>query len=222
MERDRFLARIRPSLEAPAETPRAACEPYRPPPVPDRRQMAERLVSELEAAGGIAHRAGSMAEARERVLEILGRAAAKSAIRGDTPLTRRLELDAGLASAGIDVTVGCLSTDTTRQQLRDAAFMAEAGITSVDFGVAETGTLALLAAPGQGRAISLLPPLHVAVLDSRDLVYELAELFEKVTERGGLPSALTLVTGPSRTGDIEQKLTIGIHGPAELHLVLID
>ncbi len=60
------------------------------------------------------------------------------------------------------------------------------------------------------------------MLDSRDLVFELAALFEKVAARGDLPSALTFITGPSRTGDIEQKLTIGIHGPAELHLVLID
>ncbi len=60
------------------------------------------------------------------------------------------------------------------------------------------------------------------MLDSRDVVYELAALFERVTAKGALPSALTFVTGPSRTGDIEQTLTIGAHGPGELHLVVID
>ncbi len=66
-----------------------------------------------------------------------------------------------------------------------------------------------------------MPPVHVAVLDSRDVVLELAALFEKVAARDALPSALTFVTGPSRTGDIEQTLTVGVHGPGELHLVLI-
>ena len=222
MERDRFLARIRSSLEA--STGPSPHEPasYRPPPPPDRQQMVDKMVSELEAAGGIVHRAATQTEARDQVLEILDRAGVRSVIRGDTALIRRLELDGALECAGIDVTLGRLSEESVREDLRGAAFLADAGITSVDFGVAETGTLALLAAPGQGRAISLLPPVHVAVLDSSDLVHELAALFEKVAERGSLPSALTFITGPSRTGDIEQKLTIGIHGPAELHLVLID
>ncbi len=60
------------------------------------------------------------------------------------------------------------------------------------------------------------------MLDAGDVVYELAALFERVTVEGALPSALTFVTGPSRTGDIEQTLTIGVHGPGELHLVVID
>jgi L-lactate dehydrogenase complex protein LldG len=66
-----------------------------------------------------------------------------------------------------------------------------------------------------------LPPLHVAVLDAGNVVQELAALFAEA-ERRGMPSALTLITGPSRTGDIELVLTVGVHGPGELHLVLID
>ena len=93
----------------------------------------------------------------------------------------------------------------------------------VDYGVAETGTLVLLTRPAEGRAISLVPPVHIGVLRARDIVFELGELFERVAARdGSLPSALTFVTGPSSTADIELVHTVGVHGPRELHLVLLD
>ena len=95
-------------------------------------------------------------------------------------------------------------------------------MTGVDYGIAETGTLALLSRPGEGRAVVLVPPLHIAVLHSRNICYELGELFERViAEEGALPSALTFITGPSSTGDIVLVHTVGVHGPGELHLVII-
>ena len=220
MHRDDFLARVRSSLgDAPSPGKR---EPYRPSAIHGRRQLADRLARELAEVGGVAHRAASIAGAREQVAGILRQAGAQRVIRGDTPLIRELDLDGSLERADIEVTVGELTEASSRDRLREAAFAADAGVTSADFGVAETGTLALLAAPGQGRTISLLPPVHVAVLHSRDIVFELAALLGKVAERGEPPSALTFITGPSRTGDIEQTLTVGVHGPGELHVVVID
>ncbi len=218
MERNAFLTRIRRSLGDLPVPDRP--EPYRPPPARSRPKMVERLIRELEAVGGAGHRAASATDARRRLIEILTEHGARRVIRGDTPLVRDLDLDAELERSGIEVTVADPSAD--RESLRRAAFEAGAGITSADLGVAETGTLALLHAPGQGRAVSLLPPLHVAVLDAGDVVFELAALFERAAERGALPSALTFITGPSRTGDIEQTLTVGVHGPGELHLIVID
>ncbi len=220
MNRDDFLARVRHSLgdlESP-EVPAA----YRPPPAPSREELTERLIREHQAVGGVAYRVRSPEEARRQIIAILAERGVRKVIRGDTPMIRDLALDAELTSSGVEVTVAGADAARDRDALRAAAFAADAGVTSVDYGVAETGTLALLAAPGQGRAVSLLPPVHVAVLDSRDVVLELAALFEEVTARGTLPSALTFITGPSRTGDIEQTLTVGVHGPGELHLVIID
>ncbi len=219
MERDAFLARIRESLAGvePLEAPTS----YRPPPAPDREQLIALLIDEHEAVGGAAYRASSLEDARRKILDILGERSVRKAIRGDTPLIRDLSLDAEFERSGVELTVADTEAVHDREALRAAAFAADAGITSVDFGVAETGTLALLAAPGQGRAVSLLPPIHVAVLNAGDIVYELAALFEKVKAQGTLPSALTFVTGPSRTGDIEQTLTVGVHGPGELHLIVI-
>ena len=122
----------------------------------------------------------------------------------------------------LGLTVAALTDDVSQGALREAAFLADAGISSVDYGVAETGTLALLARPGQGRSVSLLPPVHIAVLDANDVVAELAAFFERVTADGELPSALTFITGPSRTGDIELVLTVGVHGPKEIHLIILE
>ncbi len=218
MNRDEFLARVRNSLDD--LEPTAEPAPYRPPSPPGREELVDLLIREHEAVGGVAVRVDSTADACRRVVAILADLGARKVIRGDTPLIHRFQLDAELESAGIEVSVA--EPGASQVDLRSAAFAADAGITSVDFGVAETGTLALLAAPGQGRAVSLLPPVHVAVLDARDVVLELAALFEQVAARGALPSALTFITGPSRTGDIEQTLTVGVHGPGELYLVVID
>ncbi len=218
MDPESFLARVRASLgDRSAESPRPA--PYRPPEPAPHDELVERLAGELEAVGGVVHRVASPEEARDKVLQLLMERRARRVIRGATPLVEELDLDGKLDEAGVEVTVA--ADDAPRDTLREAAFLADAGISSVDYGIAETGTLALLARPGQGRSVSLLPPVHIAVLDAGDVVAELADLFERVTARGELPSALTFITGPSRTGDIELVLTVGVHGPKELHLVVV-
>ena len=75
----------------------------------------------------------------------------------------------------------------------------------------------------QPRSLSLLPPLHIAVAHQSQILPDLFDLFETPlwTERGGLPSCLSLITGPSKTGDIELRLVTGVHGPGEVHVILI-
>ena len=106
---------------------------------------------------------------------------------------------------------------------REAFFAADAGVSGVDHLVAETGSIALLARPDQPRSLSLLPPIHIAVADRSQLLPDLFDLFEArwEAERQGLPSCLSLITGPSKTGDIELRLVTGVHGPGEVHVVLI-
>ncbi len=220
MDQERFLATVRQSLERGGEMPVPEPEPHPLPGIPAAEERLDRLIRELRAVGGKVYRAGSNAAARRKILQILERRGARRVVRGNTERLRSLDLDGELEAAGCEVTA-CDLLDASRKRLRQAAFAADAGITWIDGAVAETGTLALFHRPGQGRSVSLLPPVHVAVLDAVDVVWELGELLEKVAE-GEPPSALTLVTGPSRTGDIELVLTVGVHGPGELHLVVID
>lgn len=94
------------------------------------------------------------------------------------------------------------------------------GVTGAVAGVAATGSVVLAADRSGGRGASVLPRTHVCILDTEQLVPTTAEVWERW--RSGLPSNLTMVTGPSRTGDIEQILTIGVHGPVALHIVLVS
>lgn len=84
------------------------------------------------------------------------------------------------------------------------------------YGLADTGSVVLLG--DEARSASLLPEVHVTRLAVDDILPGLAELFAELG--GALPSALAIVTGPSRSADIEQTLTIGVHGPGEVHVVL--
>lgn len=215
-DRERFLVTVRaalarggggheepvplPGLHAPAET-----------------DLASHFAREAEAADCGVTRTTSLDEAREAIRLLLARRGARRIVRGDTPLLRELELDGEL-----DVTV-CSLALSARDELRAAATEADAGLTEADFGIAESGTLALLHRPGQGRAVSLLPPLHVALLRASRIVPELGSLFATLEADERHPAgALTFVTGPSRTGDIEFVLTRGVHGPEEVYVVLLD
>ena len=95
----------------------------------------------------------------------------------------------------------------------------EVGVSRAAYGLADTGSVVLLAAPDEPRSRSLLPPVHVAVLAVDDLLPGLPELFAELGP--DLPSSVAIVTGPSRSADIEQQLTIGVHGPGEVHVVLV-
>ncbi|PWU23577.1 MAG: hypothetical protein C5B48_08310 [Candidatus Rokuibacteriota bacterium] len=93
-----------------------------------------------------------------------------------------------------------------------------AGVSRALYGLADTGSVVLAAAAEEPRARSLLPYVHVSVLAEDRILPGLEALFEAVG--GELPSALAIVTGPSRSADIEQKLAVGVHGPGEVHVVL--
>ena len=94
----------------------------------------------------------------------------------------------------------------------------------MDFAVAETGTLAVSAQIGRERLTSLAPPIHIAIVERSQIVPDLFDLFQKLADRGlaNLPSNLSCITGPSKTGDIELELTTGIHGPGTWIVVIIQ
>ncbi len=93
-----------------------------------------------------------------------------------------------------------------------------AGVSRALYGLADTGSVVLAASAEEPRAASLLPEVHISLLAEERILAGLEELFEAVG--GRLPSALAIVTGPSRSADIEQRLVVGVHGPREVHVVL--
>jgi L-lactate dehydrogenase complex protein LldG len=101
----------------------------------------------------------------------------------------------------------------------DAPQIEGAGVSRALYALADTGSVVLAASPEEPRAASLLPDVHVTLVSEDCILAGLEELFIAVGD--DLPSSLAIVTGPSRSADIEQKLTVGVHGPGEVHVVLI-
>jgi len=129
-----------------------------------------------------------------------------------TPLIERLNLGRALELAGFDVT-------TWSQMSRDQSYNMDCGITDVAFAVAEIGGLVIRPTPGHGRSLSLAPPLHIAIVEPKNLIPDLLDLFTLLPRDG---SAATIITGPSKTADIEGNLVVGVHGPHEVRAYLIS
>ena len=98
--------------------------------------------------------------------------------------------------------------------------LPDAGVSHALCGLADTGSVVLAASAEESRSQSLLPFVHVSLLPEDRILPGLEELFEAVGS--SLPSALAIVTGPSRSADIEQTLVVGVHGPGEVHVVLVS
>ena len=97
------------------------------------------------------------------------------------------------------------------------------GITGSFCAIAETGTLMLCSAPDSPATVSLLPETHIAIVDARRIVPGMEEAWQLARERfGDLPRSVNFISGPSRTGDIEQTIVLGAHGPYRVHLILVS
>jgi L-lactate utilization protein LutC len=101
-------------------------------------------------------------------------------------------------------------------------FNSDVGVTNAQAGIAETGTLVLDSSVERNRLVSLVPPVHVAILDALRIYATLGETLAALQSGGELSPAITLITGPSRTADIELTLTIGVHGPQELYVIVSE
>jgi len=99
-------------------------------------------------------------------------------------------------------------------------FDCDIGITCAQWAIAETGTLVLESETESNRLISLIPPVHICMLKAEKIRQTMGEVLECV--RQSLNPTVTFITGPSRTSDIELTLAIGVHGPKELHVIIID
>ena len=96
------------------------------------------------------------------------------------------------------------------------------GITTAQAAIAETGTLVLDSSRERNRLVSLVPPVHIAIVDASSIFQTLAEALAFIHQDGNISPAVTFITGPSRTADIELTLAIGVHGPQELYVIVND
>ena len=217
--RDAFLQRVRQAVAAGNRAGDAA-------PLPDRGAVGyqgagpdpvARFCQELTTAGGHPHLAADAEDATRQVLGLVQACSARRVLLGRGTFLDTLNLGDRLRALGFDVTG---ADSLAGAGGRDAVFAADVGITGIHRLIAETGSIVMASAPDEPRSVSLLPPVHIAVAERRQILPDLFDLFGPEAS-AGLPSGLTLITGPSKTGDIELRLVTGVHGPGEVHVVLV-
>ena len=159
-------------------------------------------------------RVATMAEARQALLRLVEAAGVKKAVVVESPLQIAAGVTEALRSRNIEV-------HTEPADIAAHADTADIGISGVEFGVAETGSVFQEGFAIATRLVTILPPLHVVFLPSANIVPGITEAFEIIAknfDRG----YIGFFTGPSRTADIERVLTIGVHGPGRFAVVAVD
>lgn len=220
-DRAEFLEKIRHRTRSgrykPTHAPDVA---WTPKSEPARREEIEdpptRFLEELEALGGYGRRVSSLEEAREYVVSLARERGAKLLVRWDVEELDRLGVDDPLKEAGVEVVVWRDLGD-----FREVTARADVGLSTAEWAIAETGSLVLTSGPGRGRTVTLLPPTYVAVVAVEKVLSTVPEAIEKYAGGGGLPANVCFHTGPSRSGDIEMSLVTGMHGPGDVHVVLV-
>jgi L-lactate dehydrogenase complex protein LldG len=232
--RERLLARLRAGASGAAGDLFPAREaPVPAPPVARPEELRARFAAALRNVGGEVHDLVECRDLRGAFREVLsalrgGEEGAEptqlAAIDGDPTWARLrggprpLDVAALASEAGYEVhelpAEGGASVDVLAR--------TALGITAADLAVAETGSVAQFTRRWRPRSISLLPPTHLVVLPADRIVAALEDLLAHAgPELGGDSPYLTLITGPSRTADIEKVLTVGVHGPGRVVVVLL-
>jgi L-lactate dehydrogenase complex protein LldG len=229
MSRERILANLRTSLASSREwlAAEAARAPHGPPPyvLPAAPDLAAQMADELVRLEARPHQAADAEEALEIIGGLLAERGARQILAWGLPQIGLPGLDALLAERGVALLDANVRGDGRKERLQ-ALEPASICISGVACAIAESGTLVLRHGPGRPRLASLLAPTHIAVVRTEQLVRGLGEALARLRAEHGAAlfdatSNLTFVTGPSRTGDIEMTLALGIHGPPELHVILV-
>jgi L-lactate dehydrogenase complex protein LldG len=224
--RDTVLAAVARGVRVGAVPPGARLDhPGAPPPVPrpdDRESLVTSFTSRLEALTGVVHRVADDRDAVSQVISLLDHHAATRVLAWDDPYLQPDGLGDALRSRGIVVESCALpAAGAPRYQRLQELDDVVVGVTGAFGALADTGSVIAISGPGRGRIASLLPPVHIAVVRAQQLATSLGAFLAANPEATDIGSNVVVITGPSRTGDIEGTLVLGVHGPGELHVVLI-
>lgn len=187
-----------------------------------RRELIEQLESELSRIGVRFHRASNEESAFQYIDQVCLARQARTIVAWEAQARTNIGLGEKLKEKGI-----AFLTESSGPGFIRKTEAADIGLSGVDYVLADTGTLVLLTRKGQARTISLLPPVHIAIVRPQQILSGLTDLFpliraESLAIGTALSSAITFITGPSRTADIELTLVVGVHGPQQLHVLLLE
>ena len=204
---------IRRSLGRTEQTPlglRPAIYPARQPEATD----AERFLDEVRKLSGVAQKL-SPDSVSDALKNLVAEQNIRKATLWQTPLFEQLGLGSALRGLGVDL----VSPAAAKHDLA----LCDLGITEADYLLPETGTLVLKSSAEKPRAVSLLPRIHLAIVNPEMLRPDMHQVFAECKgEAAARPDYLVFITGPSRTADIELTVTLGVHGPKNLFVWMLS
>ncbi|UCD82827.1 MAG: lactate utilization protein [Desulfobacterales bacterium] len=174
-----------------------------------------------ESLAGNVHLVSGTSEAAEKVVSILQEKEARNVALSDLPDEFRQALEQRCSGAGMNV----LKPPFNHAELPGALDAIQAGITWAAFAIAETGAIVEFTTDDSQRLVSALPLVHVAVVRAADMITTLKEAAVPIRnfyQENPLNANVSFISGPSRTADIEMRLILGVHGPAETHAIIIN
>ena len=190
--------------------------------------LVESFAREAAAAGAVVHGPASMDEAFAIVRDLVPESGPSTILAWEAAALGTLDAWQRLGALGLTPISPMLPPDTSERLSSLAALEAVAvGLTSAVGALADTGTIVLASGADRPRLAWLLPSRHVALVDTRivspdmDAFFRTSGFNRAASPDPSLPAHLAFVTGPSRTADIELTLTRGVHGPREVHLILV-
>ena len=188
---------------------------------PSREELRTRFVAALKAAGAQAIEVADEAGAAGQIADLLRSCNLRSAVIGEGITTDSASVAARLSSDGYEVTRIGPPDGQAATGFKQRLSTIDVGIVEADYAIASTGTLALVATPERPRSVSLIPPINIVLLRTARILPDLAAVLRAVGPETIASRPMVLVTGPSRTADIEKRIVIGVHGPKELYVVII-
>jgi L-lactate dehydrogenase complex protein LldG len=175
--------------------------------------------SQMIALGtGNAYRVKDSDEALQKLGDILNDSGVGSAVISGDPFIASLGVRDLLDKKGIEVKASEVDTD----KHKEASFSVDAGITGADYALADTGTVVICHGRENARLLSLAPPMHIALVEIGKLLPDIDTLVAEIKPgEKDMPSAISLITGPSMTADIALQVTFGMHGPKNVHVIFV-
>ncbi|MFC5467554.1 lactate utilization protein C [Cohnella suwonensis] len=218
-----FIAGISSKLRRPMVT-EAPSHPYRG--APDfwnayewtEEQRVERFTENFRNNGGHVERLSSMEEAKSFIADKAKALGARFVVRQNEAELAELDLESELPDAKISV----WNTDEDQVWMARSA-EADIGVVMADAAAAYTSSIMVRSSAGKGRSVSLLPTVLVVVIPLERLKTRLGEILNRFDEEGreSLPAGIHFISGPSRSSDIENDLTIGVHGPGVVYALIV-
>jgi L-lactate dehydrogenase complex protein LldG len=220
----KLLARLKNALESPAP---AAAHPTTDNrvavgPTANHAELVSGFARELEAVSGRFLGALAPAEAAERVASVAREAGAQRVAVGEGAACDLRPFAKALERAGCAVVrFGPVKDDGGRARMMAELAGCDLSVAAADFAIASSGTFAVMAAPGRPNSLTLLAPASVIVVHRDRLVPDLAAALAAIGPTALRAHRLSLITGPSRTADIEKLIVLGVHGPKALYGAII-